>query len=447
MFDHPRTTYPPAMRIWWLAGVLITVVTAVVVGLGISGLIDLQVYRAGGWSWIHGVELYGPGFPSPVPGPHVPDIDSPLPFTYPPVAAVVFAPLAWASWPVSIVVITLAGLLALSGSTLLIARELGRPAACGLLAATLGLLTGPVRETLMLGQVNLLLMALVLVDCLLPVRRWPRGLLVGLAAAIKLTPAVFVLYFLARKDWRAALTSVGSFLVATLVGWLAAPEDSLRYWTATLFDSTRIGRPEYSANQSLRGALHRLGLPDLVETSLWIGLIAAVLVAAWIAMRKVDRLTALLVAAAVALLCSPVSWSHHWVWVLPALMIGWYRGGNRWALGLVTAVFLIGPQWMLPTFYGREFAWSWWQHLLGDSFVLVGLGFIAWAATRPRSTPDSPRIVLDLGPAVRRLSGSGVASVGREGPGHSDALVHPPVRVGESPSTAGSDRNPAASGT
>ncbi|MBV8931230.1 MAG: DUF2029 domain-containing protein, partial [Kutzneria sp.] len=340
-----------------------------------------RVYQAGGIAWLHGINLYGPAFPSPVPAPGMPFASSGLQFTYPPIAAVLFSLFAVLPWATVMIMMTMVSLAALNSTTALTAFTLRRPAGYGLAAATIALASDPVRQTITLGQVNLLLMALVAADCLVPRPCWPRGLLVGLAAAIKLTPGVFLLYFLARRDWRAAAVSAFSFVTVSLFGFVLAPRDSLSYWGSAVFDPARVGALEFSSNQSLRGAVHRLGLPPVDEVVVWLGLVAVVLVTAWIAMRCTDRLVTMIVAATAGLLCSPVSWSHHWVWAVPGLMVWWIRSGNKHLLWTAGAVFLVGPQWLLPWKDGREFGWNWWQHLVGDSYVLIGLAFLVWAAT------------------------------------------------------------------
>jgi alpha-1,2-mannosyltransferase len=93
------------------------------------------------------------------------------------------------------------------------------------------LLLEPIRSTLTYGQINALLMALVAFDCLTRAPRWPRGILVGIAAAVKLTPAVFLLFFLLRRDLRSAARAGLSFAACTGAGFALAPHDSLRYWT------------------------------------------------------------------------------------------------------------------------------------------------------------------------------------------------------------------------
>jgi len=178
-----------------------------------------------------------------------------------------------------------------------------------------------VRNTLNYGQVNLALMALVSLDCLARGRAGPRGALVGLAAAVKLTPAAFVLFFLLRRDYRAAATAAGSFTACTAAGFLLAPRDSARYWTSVIVATGRPGSPWYAANQSIQGVLARAGvqpaharrdgrLAGPVGRRARAGLPGACggplagSADAW----------ALSLNAFAALLISPISWSHHWVW-------------------------------------------------------------------------------------------------------------------------------------
>jgi alpha-1,2-mannosyltransferase len=123
----------------------------------------------------------------------------------------------------------------------------------------------PVRNTISYGQVNVLLTALVAADCLVPGGRWPRGALVGLAAAVKLTPAAFVLFFLLRRDYRAASTAALSFGVAAAAGFALAWRDSVRYWTSVVFQSGRPGNPAYAANQSLEAVLTGRAGPALAR--------------------------------------------------------------------------------------------------------------------------------------------------------------------------------------
>jgi alpha-1,2-mannosyltransferase len=307
-----------------------------------------------------------------------------LPFTYPPVAAVLLSPLAMVPMAVASAVLTAAsaGLLALVLRACLrsldqTGEHLGGWAVWWLLPPAL--LLEPVRNTLTYGQVNILLMALVAMDCLAPSARWPRGSLVGLAAAIKLTPAAFVLFFLLRRDWRAAGMAAGSFLAATAVGFTLAWHDSVQYWTRTVFDASRVGGLPYAANQSVVGVLTRLGLSHSDLAAFWLLVAIAVVVAAWRGMRRCFAASqdclALSLNGLAALLISPISWSHQWVWCVPALVALAAVGLRHRAWGLLAAtaaglvIFAIGPQWLLPNGHFRELGWSAWQQIIGSAYV------------------------------------------------------------------------------
>lgn len=381
-------------------------VTLIVVLIGQSSggaLIDLQVYRVGGSAWLDGIPLYTTIFPV-----H-------LPFTYPPVSAVMFSVLSVVSWPVAIVLITVAGLLALSATVMLAAPTPTRRA-LPVAAAAVGVgwfALEPVRDTLTFGQVNLVLMGLVALDCLLPRTRYPRGMLIGVAAALKLTPLFFVAFFLARRQFGPAATAVGTFIGVTGLAALVAPSDSHTYWTSTIFQTDRIGGAAFATNQSVRGALTRLDLAPGVVQAGWLVLLVVVLVLAWIGARRAlrvgDQVGALLVVAAAGLVVSPVSWSHHWVWIAPALVIGWFWVYRRRAvlpavgLALVTAVFAAGNRF-LPHADDLELQWAWWQHLIGNGYLIIALAFLGWSATARRSSADGMEPVL---PALTlRRSGS-----------------------------------------
>jgi alpha-1,2-mannosyltransferase len=268
--------------------------------------------------------------------------------------------------------------------------------------AALCLLFEPLRGGADLGQINMILIGLVAADCLLPRTPWPRGMLVGIAAAIKLTPAIFVLFFLSRGQWRPALTAVGTFAGAGLIGWVLAPDQSKRFWFDAMLDPQRVGGLAYTSNQSLRGLLFRLG----VHESVWMVLCLVVLAVTVLMLPRLrDDLTALVAVAAAGLLISPVSWSHHWVWIAPALLL--LHGRVRIA---VAVVFAVGPHWLLPATGGKELEWAWWQHLIGNAYVWLGLAFLVWCAVK--ATRDRLGAGRDQGPddgrapAVARWQGA-----------------------------------------
>jgi alpha-1,2-mannosyltransferase len=374
----------------WLvvSGGLVATIVCLVWGMLTSygWALDLQVYRAGGAAWAHGFPLYVDHFVRPVGGPD-------LPFTYPPIAAVIFSALSVVPLPPAIAVVVVLNLAALVTFCLLAATSQygrgSRALVAGLAVAGASVLLKPVRETLWFGQVNVVLGVLVAADCLLPRTKWPRGLLIGLAAAIKLSPAVFVLFFLPRRQWRPALTAAASFVGFGLLGFILDPSDTKAYWFGALLDPSRIGRVTYASNQSILGVLDRSALPGAVATSLWVLLSLATVMLAWIvvvrASRAGEELTALLAVAVAELLVSPISWVHHWVWIAPALPLlsasTWRRTQSLLAVRLpVFAVFAIGPPWFLPSDNDLEKHWTWWQHLIGDSYVLMGTLFLVLAA-------------------------------------------------------------------
>ncbi|WP_084436794.1 glycosyltransferase 87 family protein [Aldersonia kunmingensis] len=353
--------------------------------------IDLDVYRIGGTVFAHGAEVYGQLPPT--------KIGNPLPFTYPPLAAISFGPMSWVSLAQASVVMTALSLVALFAAIALVLRshDLSWAATAvwgGGFALGLSLLAEPVYSTLDYGQVNLILMALVLADCLPKRTPWPRGLLIGFVAAFKLTPAVFVLYLLLRRDFRAVVVSGISFVVFTALGFVLAFGDSAKYWTEILPDSNRIGRPAYPSNQSITGFLARLGVEDL-RTPLWLLAALAVLALAIVAMRRAlaagDPALALCANALAGLLISPVSWSHHWVWAIPILLtmtIVAYRRRSvlfaGWAV-LGALMFNYAAHWRLAPGRYDGLNWPIADQLLASSYVWWGLGtLVILAFARPQ---------------------------------------------------------------
>lgn len=349
--------------------------------------LDLDVYRIGAQAWLNGDDLYGV-LPATA-------IGLPLPFTYPPISAIVFS-------PATMVPLALAGvLLTLLSAALLVLVVAAGAGVAGqprwLIAGAvlpLALLLEPVRSTLSYGQINILLMALVLADCLTKNPRWPRGALVGLAAAVKLTPAAFVLFFLFRRDYRAAATAVASFLACTSVGFALSWDNSVRYWTSVLFDTDRIGAPHFATNQSLLAVLARFGLESSARSAVWLLGAAMVLGVAAVAIRRAlatnQPMFALTLNALAILVISPVSWSHHWVWAVPLLLCC----GSWWIrLGGLT-LFLAAPQWWwFPETAEHEFDWGIGQQLLGNSYLYFAVLVLIWAAFGSLVTQSATRIM------------------------------------------------------
>ena len=367
--------------------------------------IDTDVYRMGARAWLDGRPLYTGGAIFHTEG----GLD--LPFTYPPLAAIMFAPLGWLPLPAASAAmagVTLAVLIAamtvVLGGLAVWPQSSAAPEPawlrrCWLATAIVVVAVvffEPIQSNFGFGQVNVVLMTLVIADCVPRHTFWPRGLLLGLAIALKLTPAVFLLYFLLRRDGWAILTASLSFLLATVLGFALAWHDSWQYWTDTLRNTDRIGDATLNTNQNLAGALARLPLGDHQRLLLWtLGCLLILTVTVWATRRVLDAgapVLALICVAMFGLVVSPVSWSHHWVWMLPAVVLTGLVGYRRHASGLVlvagagTALMVWSPIDLLPEHH--EATASWWRQLIGVSYLWWALAVIVVAGItlRPNAT-------------------------------------------------------------
>lgn len=366
----------PVLALVGLAGVL------GLVGAAHDAFPDLSVYRFGGRSVVEGLAVYEADDPA-----------TGYPFTYPPFAAVAMVPLALVPQSLAAAAWTAASVSALAGVIAMARRSLGRPTPgwlCALLAAG-ALALEPVWQNLWFGQVNLLLMAAVVADLVRPERRW-SGVLVGLAAGVKLTPLVFVVLLVLVGRGASAGRAVATFGGTVALGFLAMPGASAAYWTEDLVEPARVGPPALAHNQSAYGMLSRL-LDGPPPTLLWLAVamplaIVALLLAVdrW---RSGERLLATCLGAVAMLAASPVSWSHHWVWAVPVALVAWER--SRWvALGW-TAVFVARPI-IWPGFGdGREHAWSPVDHLPGNGYLLAALALCVWVAVGRGRRPARER--------------------------------------------------------
>lgn len=376
--------------------------------------IDIDVYRMGGQAWLDGKPLYADGAMFHTRA----GLD--LPFTYPPLAAVVFCPFAWLPFKTASIAITLTTLVLLIVSIAIVLTRLdvlpqGWMRRCWLAAAIVApavIYLEPIRSNFDFGQINVVLMTLVIADCVPRRTPWPRGMLLGLAIALKLTPAVFLLYFLLRRDTRALLVAVASAVAATLAGFALAWRDSWQYWTETVRNTDRIGTATLNTNQNIAGALARLGLGEGERFVLWALLCLAVLgLTVWAARRVLkcpgaapaatsgdEPVLALICVAMFGLVVSPVSWSHHWVWALPAVLVAIVVAYRRRhiALGLVTlagiALMVWTPIPLMPEH--RETAASLWRQLAGGSYVwwavamIVVVGTVSATAAQRSASPQ-----------------------------------------------------------
>ncbi len=393
----------------WRLFQLLTVAALVWAGWRLLGhvpyRIDVDVYRMGGQAWLDGRPLYADGVMFHTRG----GLD--LPFTYPPLAAVVFSPFALLSLDVASIAITLTTLVLLIVATTILLTRLdvwldtaaGTSAVTGepgwlrrawiaaAIVAPAVIYFEPIRSNFDFGQINVVLMTLVIADCVPRKTPWPRGMLLGLAIALKLTPAVFLLYFVLRRDTRALLVTAASALVATLAGFAFAFRDSVEYWTETVRNTDRIGTATLNTNQNIAGALARLGLGEDVRFALWTVACFAVLgLTVWAARRVLKAqqpVLALVCVAMFGLVVSPVSWSHHWVWVLPTVLVTAilaFRQRHA-ALAVVSAAGIALMIWTPITLMREheETSASLWRQLAGGSYVWWAITVIVVAATVP----------------------------------------------------------------
>jgi len=185
----------------------------------------------------------------------------------------------------------------------------------------------PFRQTLSFGQINIYLTLLVALDLLVLGRRGSKwtGVGIGLATAIKLTPGIFIIYLLVVGRWRAALTAIGTVIAANLVSLVIAPGETWRYFTALMWETSRVGFLDTTMNQSINGLIARMDSPLAPGRLPWLILAAAVVVVGfWRARRAAlagDELAAMTLAGLVGVLVSPVSWVHHIIWIFPTMLI------------------------------------------------------------------------------------------------------------------------------
>ncbi|MGO8958764.1 MAG: glycosyltransferase 87 family protein [Streptosporangiaceae bacterium] len=419
----PRTTF---------AAVLFAVSLAVLLG-GFQAfsrhpwsMLDLRIYVWGGTLVRHSDDPYLYTY---MPGS--------LHFTYTPMAAGLFALVSVLTVPVvkaldvAASVASLVGVLWLTWGALGYRRSPWRLGAT-LCVAAVALWLEPVLQTLSFGQVNLMLMFIVVADLCLPDSRWWKGIGVGVAAGFKLTPLIFIPYLLLTRRYRAATVAAATFGLTIAGSLLLLPKASEDFWLdGLLLNANRLGNPRYVGNQSLNGALLRLFGDGAAWQPYRLGAVVAVaaaglLLAAWTSRRGLE-MPGILVCALTGLLVSPVSWSHHWVWVAPALVVlvdlaagpRWLPAAGRWRLagwsGAVgVAILFSGLLWVVPALTPssagetvsafldqqqdalRGYGMTGSQQLVGDLYVLaalIGLGLIAVllvrAARRDNAQPGA----------------------------------------------------------
>lgn len=306
-----------------------------------------------------------------------------LPFTYPPFAALLFLPFAFLPVKVGTAIMVIFSMAVAwwfaaivfdyvnhRGRKVPLQDKLGRTTTIALLAALI-CLSGPWRRGLGLVQINPLIMLLILADLLRPATKVPRGLLIGIAAGIKLTPLAFGLVLLMRKDIKGLVTLAASFAGTILIGIIFLPHQAAEFWFHAVSDPSRVGNINYLDNISIQGWLMHLGLTGSVLKIVMYVLILALIIGVAAVIPSLDRrgmkLSIVSLNAFVMLSISPISWSHHNTWfplIIAAICVDavpWLfsRRGTRRSVAITLAWIAgiglyISPMWIGIALYGSS---------------------------------------------------------------------------------------------
>ncbi|WP_329564525.1 glycosyltransferase 87 family protein [Kitasatospora sp. NBC_01266] len=398
-----------------------------------TSMVDMIVYRAEGAAVAHGQDLYG-----------IRVTQWNLPATYPPFAAMFFTPTAYLPVPFLRVAVTLGNLGLLGLTALLAFRLVGwperklRPVGV-VLVAGLGVWLEPVFTTLRYGQINLLLICLVLWDLTTPDHRKWKGVGIGIAAGMKLTPGLFAVYLLLTGRVRAAFVAGFTFLATFLIGAVALPSATWGFWTKYLYDSSRVGKVFIVDNQSLRGVAARFlrlenpGLPATAAAAVVAVLGLAIAVWAYRSDRWLPRAEAwgVCCTAVTALLISPISWTHHWIWCLPILVLLAAEAHHersrpaavrrrRWRVifWMTVVGFCSFSMWLVPHKGITNLQMNLLKQLPAGMYPWIGLCFLLVAAVRVRSrrrAAGQPLMPLRV-PGQRPAAGGGSEVAGQRTP-------------------------------
>ncbi len=366
------------------------------------GFVNLRVYERGGAAVRQGAHLYALRFPGA------------LAFTYPPFAALLFAGVTLPANAVLELLLTAASLVLLPLMLALALRlDLRSPSpvsplpprtvralrpsqgrrrlALALAGAAGALWLEPVWTTLRYGQIDILIATLVVWDLSRADSARSKGVGIGLAAALKLTPGIFVVYLLFTRRSRAAAVALATFVATMALAYVALPGDSREYWGGAFAEPGRVGRIENAANQSLRGALARvLHTTDVGGLWLWLAAVVGLagLALAIGASRRGEEARGFSLCALTGLLVSPVSWSHHWTLAVPALALSVLEARRRGSIAglaacaIVAAIAYAHVIWWVPIDHPlhSELHLDGLQLVLADAYVLAGLGALGAAA-------------------------------------------------------------------
>jgi alpha-1,2-mannosyltransferase len=375
---HRTGTWPRRLAVAALVVGVVVYLAAFGRGYGL----DLRVYRDSVSTWWNGQNPYLKAFTI-----------HRLPFTYPPFALPVLAPLSWVPFRWSQWIFWIVSIAA--GCAAVVIIRGGRPslrsgstwwASLGWVCAAV-LILEPMRSAIDYGQIEVVLMFLIVAD-LLVVPTSGRGIILGLVSAVKLTPLVYLLVFLVRGDWKSMIRAAGAFVVASGAMWLFQPTMSHTFWTQDVNAPGRTGPVAYPGNLSWYAIVHRWPFPTSGSTVTWAVLcVGTVVVGTFLAWRcsGTDRQSwTVIVVSLTGLLISPISWSHHWDWLLlvPPLLIGTASGAvpaiARRMLWVLMVLAIAAPYWWLKSGVSASLL----QSLVP---IWAGATIVTWAIIEYRS--------------------------------------------------------------
>ena len=313
----------------------------------------MRVYRDSATAFVHGRNPYLLTF-----------TQIHLASTYPPIALAVLTPLTWASFAVSQWLLWGMSIAATTASVAVVLLDRGFPGRVSLWFGSFAwacvaiVALEPARSGFDYGQIEFVLMFLVVADILV-IPPQLRGIAIGIAAAVKLTPMIFILVFFVRRDRSSLARAALSFIACTGLAWILWPDLSRTYWQHDVIQPGRVGGVAYGGNQSWYAILHRPPFPNNGAVPIWLAVsLVTGLVGIFVAWRCVDterQSFAIIAVALVGLLISPISWTHHWIWVLliPPMLIGPRRHETapmiRMMLWVLVTITVAAPYWWIST--------------------------------------------------------------------------------------------------